>query len=867
MQVKEYGKNSGRELIGWEKVRPARVAFFVDKSKNADLVLDAIFADSYGRWGGRFSLIVPCNEGRIMDDYWPWLDAFDPDIVYSYVEQDSGAVLEIHERLAPGDYIRHATVTRAQPDAGDFRPRYDQALLSSMSTVFRLARHSPLGQGPKVKVIDSWHTEKASRLLMDNLGICRASGASGIYPNDAQGVAGLLTIVADESFHERRNAVPQTLDRIPHEYQAFKQFANGTATGMSLLSAMYAPRMEVQDQRWSTSFNLVVGDSFEDRLLFWNARLSIPSWLDGDICCFRITMEDLDDLDFPKLLAHLINTRNHVNGGTGGQPQLRIRSATHDEDTLKAVLNQLHGESLWNSSATEIVPGGHAIPALDALRRARETTHGLSSFHRSVEGKEFQWTPPLARLPSAAPEHLRDAPPGQAFTLGCWAVDLRLEHGDENFELPRYTGIQNEWILPKRWRMAGAFKPKFEVRGMSHHMHVLNRTNRDGNLTIFAGVNQVLKSLEVPTVREAMQFALCRDAAFRRELEGDPPWPKAKAQWIDLSNEANYLIGVLGLTGGLARARDLLLHPFLQTMLADLGGTPNVQDSDVLRTANALAKRTSNPMFNLAEESDRTALSAFIAKAAQSIKAPRMWVGLEQLRTQWNAYRANYYEANPQEVFGDEESNEREKRALEETLGEMRTSRMLFQGYPWKCGACQHRNWTDFQSLKPTLACDVCSTGEPLPIAVPWHFRANEFLIESLRSHSVLSLVWLLAVLGARARNSFLYLEPTRFYYRNEYERADAEADLLAVVDGQTVLCEIKSAWRSLRKSDLASFVALAVRLRPDRAILAVMAPIQEKKLGGEIESAASQLRDQGIQFELLTLDAHKPRGQPFLLN
>jgi len=31
--------------------------------------------------GGRFSLIVPCLNGRIAPSYWPWLEAYDPDIV------------------------------------------------------------------------------------------------------------------------------------------------------------------------------------------------------------------------------------------------------------------------------------------------------------------------------------------------------------------------------------------------------------------------------------------------------------------------------------------------------------------------------------------------------------------------------------------------------------------------------------------------------------------------------------------------------------------------------------------------------------------------------------------------------------------
>jgi hypothetical protein len=45
----------------------------------------AAFGSGAARWGGRFSLIAPCLNGRIAPSYWRWLEAYDPDIVYSHV--------------------------------------------------------------------------------------------------------------------------------------------------------------------------------------------------------------------------------------------------------------------------------------------------------------------------------------------------------------------------------------------------------------------------------------------------------------------------------------------------------------------------------------------------------------------------------------------------------------------------------------------------------------------------------------------------------------------------------------------------------------------------------------------------------------
>lgn len=53
------------ERKGWSRSRPLRVAFLVQEGEHANLALDGIIADCYNRWGGRFSLIVPCANGQI----------------------------------------------------------------------------------------------------------------------------------------------------------------------------------------------------------------------------------------------------------------------------------------------------------------------------------------------------------------------------------------------------------------------------------------------------------------------------------------------------------------------------------------------------------------------------------------------------------------------------------------------------------------------------------------------------------------------------------------------------------------------------------------------------------------------------------
>ena len=852
------------ELKGWSRPRPLRVAFLIEDGEHASLTLDGVFADCYDRWGGRFSLIAPCVNSRIAPSYWPWLEAYDPDIVYSYVPLSRADVLEIHERLSPAQYIIHKLDREPRLDVFGFKPSYGFEPLSSLSAIFKLARYSPASDtGAPVKIIDSWHTENPSQFLTDSFGTYHQSRGNSIFPPDAAAAASLLTIVSPEKQADRQYAVPRDLNSIPSEMIAFKEFAEKRATSLSLASTLFAPKLDIRAGHWSESFNLVVGDGFDDRIMFWNARLLIPAWLDTDLCCLRVGLNQLKEPEFLAILGDLLNRRNHVNNGAGGQPQLKVRSASINADQLEEAQHLVLSTKQWGVVTTEVVNSlDDIVPSADALKAAREGNRFGGGLFPRPDWIRFMWSPPTVRPPASVPDHLSDAPVRQAFTDGYWCTDFIFEYDGPGSRFME----ENLWMLPRRWRMAGAFQSSL-VGEIHHALLPSARRSRDGNLAIFVSTDHPVETIKVPTAYEAMHHALAVDGAWANpDDEHEQAYPPSKVDRIHPSNEARYLTGVLGMTGGLQRAIQFLLHPFLRENFARLGGTPNLAADKVTPTVNRLRKRARwESAFDLRVEDERQALADLIVKAARTLKRPMSFVSYDDLKARWKIHRAEFWAAHPRqrEPDPDFDWDKHEDESLDKCLIELRRQQMIFQGHRWTCRNCHHRNWVDLAALSSELSCEVCKQATQTPVDIHWLFRPNEFLIESLRDHSVLSLVWVLSALFDRSRLSIIFVEPMWFNFTRESASPDAEADLLVIIDGQAMLCEVKSSWHVLRPSHISDFVALASRLRPDIALLAVM----EAGPGPEAELAAAraQLAAEDIKFELLTPDRHRPEDDPYL--
>src|SRR5688572_28419324 len=90
--------------------RPVKIAYLApfDDAPHTHLNLDAVFFESYTRWAGAYTLVIPTKPQEFMaDGYGEWVRHYDPDFIYSYVELGAAFVEKIDCLCCPIAFLKH----------------------------------------------------------------------------------------------------------------------------------------------------------------------------------------------------------------------------------------------------------------------------------------------------------------------------------------------------------------------------------------------------------------------------------------------------------------------------------------------------------------------------------------------------------------------------------------------------------------------------------------------------------------------------------------------------------------------------------------------------------------------------------------
>jgi hypothetical protein len=153
------------------RTRPIRVAFLVELSEASQTILTAIFQACFRFWGGRFSLVIPCKNGVPLTGFRAWLRAYDPDVIYSYVDLSDAEQVKLHEDVYPAYLVRHRDPRNDErADIRVWSPALPITPLGISTLLPLLARRSAFGPPTSLKMAIALGQAQASPFLLDSFG-------------------------------------------------------------------------------------------------------------------------------------------------------------------------------------------------------------------------------------------------------------------------------------------------------------------------------------------------------------------------------------------------------------------------------------------------------------------------------------------------------------------------------------------------------------------------------------------------------------------------------------------------------------------------------------------------------------------------
>jgi hypothetical protein len=848
------------QLTSGAVARPLRVAYVVDLDDAPDALFEAISAESYSRWGGRRTLIVPGKRGGVDPRYMEWLAHFDADIIYSFVRLDDAAVADMHERCGPALLTLHTDYGRGGDGGRSFGVRLPVVSLSSLSVlpVYASRPWSHLGPPQNIKVLTKFWDESESAFLQENFGFVSASFMGGAVAAAHPDLFSGMTLITAGSLENSRYLKDARAAYVTSEDALLDALgsANGPLT-LAQLSEWFSPYLETGGMDPEGTY-LVAGDSAADRMLFWNAHHLFRRRALSDITTLRLPAGRLADDAFLRRLRTLIDRRG-VYGHNNRNDCVILISCSLGAAELDALAERLRRAGHWLLLRIQQLDDPSALlPDLAGRGEVRWTSGGYLAEPEGRATAEFHGA--RAPVPLAMPWHMREALPPAGLKEGRWAVDVSIDrHNDHG----RYVNQRDVWLLPRRLRMEKAFGLEIEGdrdAGSGMFLRVLE----SGVVSVPMEARASRATITIPEDLDAIQIGLCNNAEWSPfdKRRDDAPQGRLRFAHAAPSDKGRYLLGVLGMYETLPKAFGVLMHGYCRDVLLSFGALPAEKDPKLFGDVGKMIRRRFGQLpVTISTDDDVDRVTRIAIQSGRMATRETRYRSYGWLLGRWQAMVEEFLAVHPG-PGGD--SHYRETRRLDEILQYLCQREVLFQGREWRCRSCYNLNWAGIAELSKTLRCSICGREEAAPVSGDWQFKANPFVVAAYRDHGTEAVVWALWRLWERSRRSFYFAPSMRLWVKypdSDRDESDTEVDAIVVVDGRVHQLEAKSTAR-LNEEGRRKLILAAERIRPDVVVLGCM------DSSPSLDRTAGQIRavlPGGVALEVISFDPSELERVPYL--
>ncbi len=794
--------------------RPLRVAFLIEDKPESLGIIDTILAYNRDRWGGRYNPIVITDGQTLTDAWWSLLEAVDPDVMTSFVALSDTLVASIERRISP--YLIQQPDRREQED-GYRRIHLPNDGLSLLPT-------------PLVVRMGSWAIGESSLVLFetdwkktDPLIKRFTEWNFGEYSHPIQAVSRALEGVRTQPYPVKDAAslvTPLT------ELSTFRAFTYP----IQLCSVPKEALPEVDYDRFSELFHVVIGDTPLDVAYFWNRPTSIPQWSRTHLNQVWLPLGVATNAQLTTALSSWLQRSADPNGSSQGH--IRFVSLSLSQERLQEVVEPLTCNlrvfrqvnvlrEPQPPKISEGPPGPLGLDKMD-LYRATGTTE---------------------RFTLQEPDVLQGPTLGQH-----WMADLYIEFRPERH--PTIIGRPLWWQLPRLNPLASQmFRRPSRILRTRYPSVLMKRGEPRLDIALLDDIRVFAILAALPN-----QPYFTRDARHERALPGRTPYYQARR-----SEKGRYLSGLLDLFGGLHPTTSCLEERYWRRMFDLLSGRTAHTDAERLNeVGNTLRKRLrANRAQFYADDKAMTWLANYVLKVARGLPAAsrdlEFRVFEELAKREMEDFNARHAKQEPW-VYSQAD--------LINALADLSDCGVLLMGVQARCPSCGYRAWHHIDDAKQTLRCGGCNAAVPMPPEQRWHYRLNSLARAAHAEHGLFPVVLVLGQLFMDARSAFLFA-PCLDLFEKDDKGPVGDLDIAVILDGQFVIGEVKQSRDLFDDATFAKMEGIARRLLPDILLFATMDREPTALITKEIARLSEALRPLDIAVRWYPLHEYKFEASP----
>jgi len=759
--------------------RPVKIAYLIpcgDTEKN-HLILDAIFHESYSRWGGGKTLLIPIkNNSFLNESYKQWLEFYDPDFVYSYVEIKEEFDAIIKRICNPIEIIEHSFRDECQRWYA-YIPRYS-LYIDPVSSITVVCNSNP------IILTHEGNSATEERKITDNFG-------SSCY--------------IDKPLYKKEGCFEiQDVNNFEEALEVASEKNKRTISSLSILLSEAVPKIE--DYRYR-AFHIIIGNSYSDRIAFWNIRNLSPDWY-GMPTSIILNADFFEDEVLVKKLGTFLRNKNYISYSNG--PNIvHLRSLSLEKEKLKGFqekLKKVYSDSveLNENFNAEIIP---------EIKSFKENSY---SFRPDDEKYFTLFETENQNLRAEEPAYFSTIS-SQNFCLkkGQWMIDTMIER---HKTLPICVGINNIWKMPRRGSVVKCFTGCLGKINKFYTLSLIPSKGASGVFGFGSLKQNLVYDLRLPSDERVF------DNLIRRRRQGEITEDKCYIDGIKLSDKGENLRGIISMFDSVNTAYKILTNKFWRTVLREkYTQTKRICSEDEIRGELAsiefLKKITKD--LNITSKYTHGYMECVLKDCLEFLVRNNIFYQVFEKRCSYCGYHNIL------------------------SIDSLRSKNV--------CDICG----TDF-----FMPLDIGDMSKKSKKENQWKFKINNFVYDSLITRNGLAVLWTIGYLQDRdPRNVFYYL-PEVNLYENYNSEPSGEVDILCVMDGKFCIAEVQKYVNGYQEKEKNKFLEKIKLIKPDKIILSFekycenrVDQKENKEDVKRIRNNFSELIKRGIEIEILVAE------------